>query len=145
MNAGFLVKFALVTTILLAWIFLKEKMTVTKAISASIMILGGYLLSTKGQSLIPQVGDVLIVLACLAWSIGNILVRKAIKDSNISGDIVSFLRPIASIPVFLFFILLSPFYPPQIRNVFTADYLNFSFFPYVLGSGIFTALFMDIS
>ena len=88
-NAGFLVKFALVTTILLAWIFLKEKMTVTKAISASIMILGGYLLSTKGQSLIPQVGDVLIVLACLAWSIGNILVRKAIKDSNISGDIVS--------------------------------------------------------
>lgn len=139
-NAGFLVKFALVTTILLAWIFLKEKMTATKAISASIMILGGYLLSTKGQSLIPQIGDILIVLACFAWSIGNILVRKAIKDSNISGDIVSFLRPIAGIPVFLFFIFLSPLYPVQIRNVFTADYLNLSFLPYVLGSGIFTAL-----
>lgn len=139
-NAGFLVKFALVTTILLAWIFLKEKMTATKAISASIMILGGYLLSTKGQSLIPQIGDILIVLACFAWSIGNILVRKAIKDSNISGDIVSFLRPVAGIPVFLFFIFLSPLYPVQIRNVFTADYLNLSFLPYVLGSGIFTAL-----
>lgn len=139
-NAGFLVKFALVTTILLAWIFLKEKMTVTKMISASIMILGGYLLSTKGQSLVPQVGDILIVLACLAWSIGNILVRKAIKDSNISGDIVSFLRPVAGIPVFLTFILLSPLYPLQIRSVFTADYLNLSFFPYILGSGIFTAL-----
>lgn len=139
-NAGFLVKFALVTTILLAWIFLKEKMTVTKAISALIMILGGYLISTKGQTIVPQIGDVLIVLACLSWSIGNILVRKAIKNSNISGDIVSFLRPVAGIPVFLLFILLSPLYPPQIRNVFTADYLNLSFLPYVLGSGIFTAL-----
>lgn len=139
-NAGFLVKFALVTTILLAWIFLKEKMTFTKAISALIMILGGYLISTKGQTIIPQIGDVLIILACLSWSIGNILVRKAIKDSNISGDIVSFLRPVAGIPVFLLFIFLSPLYPPQIRNVFTADYLNLSFLPYVLGSGIFTAL-----
>jgi drug/metabolite transporter (DMT)-like permease len=139
-NAGFLVKFALVTTILLAWIFLKEKMTATKAISALIMISGGYLLSTKGQTLVPQIGDVLIIAACFAWSIGNILVRKAIKDSDINGDIVSFLRPIAGIPVFLFFIFLSPFYPPQIRNVFTADYFNLSFFPYVLGNGIFTAL-----
>ena len=139
-NAGFLVKFALVTTILLAWIFLKEKMTATKAISALIMISGGYLLSTKGQTLVPQIGDVLIIAACFAWSIGNILVRKAIKDSDINGDIVSFLRPIAGIPIFLFFIFLSPFYPPQIRNVFTADYFNLSFFPYVLGSGIFTAL-----
>lgn len=139
-NAGFLVKFALVTTILLAWIFLKEKMTATKAISVSIMIFGGYLLSTKGQSLIPQIGDVLIVLACLAWSIGNILVRKTIKDSNISGDIVSFLRPVAGIPVLLFFVFLSPLYPTQIRSVFTADYFDLSFLPYVLGSGIFTAL-----
>lgn len=139
-NAGFLVKFALVTTILLAWIFLKEKMTLTKAVSALIMILGGYLISTKGQTIIPQIGDVLIILACLSWSIGNILVRKAIKNSNISSDIVSFLRPVAGIPVFLFFIFLSPFYPAQIRNAFTADYFNFSFFPYVLGSGIFTAL-----
>lgn len=139
-NAGFLVKFALVTTILLAWIFLKEKMTATKAISALIMILGGYLISTKGQTIIPQIGDVLIILACLSWSIGNILVRKAIKDSNISGDIVSFLRPVAGIPVFLSFIFLSPLYPPQIRNVFTADYLNLSYLSYVLGSGIFTAL-----
>lgn len=139
-NAGFLVKFALVTTILLAWIFLKEKMTVTKSVSALIMILGGYLISTKGQTIVPQIGDVLIILACLSWSIGNILVRKAIKNNNVSGDIVSFLRPVAGIPVFLLFIFLSPLYPPQIRTVFTADYLNLSFLPYVLGSGVFTAL-----
>ena len=103
-NAGFLVKFALVTTILLAWVFLKEKMTITKALSAIVMIFGGYLISTKGQSIVPQLGDILIVFACLSWSTGNILIRKAIKDNNISGDIVSLLQPIVGIPVLLLFV-----------------------------------------
>jgi drug/metabolite transporter (DMT)-like permease len=139
-NAGFLVKFALVTTILLAWIFLKERMTLTKVLSAIVMIFGSYLISTKGQSIVPQIGDILIVFACLSWSTGNILVRKAIKDNNINGDIVSFLRPVAGIPVLLMFIFLSPLYPVQIRSVFSANYFDFSFYPYVLGSGVLTGL-----
>lgn len=52
-NAGFLVKFALVTTTVLAWIFLKEKMTWVKFIAVLIMLFGNFLISTKGQTLIP--------------------------------------------------------------------------------------------
>jgi drug/metabolite transporter (DMT)-like permease len=139
-NAGFLVKFALVTTILLSWIFLKEKMTIVKLLSASVMIFGSYLISTKGQSIVPQIGDVLIIVACISWSTGNILVRRTLKNNSINGDIVSFLRPIAGIPVLLIFILFSSLYPPQIREMFAVDYFDFRFFPYVLGSGVFTGL-----
>lgn len=139
-NAGFLVKFALVTTILLAWIFLREKMTLVKVGAVLIMVLGSYLISTKGQMLVPQLGDLLIVLACFSWSTGNILVKKALKNNNLDGDLISFLRPVAGIPVLLFFILLSPWYPPVIREVFMANYFDLSFYPYVFGSGIFTAL-----
>lgn len=139
-NAGFLVKFALVTTIILAWIFLKEKMTWIKALAVLIMVFGSYLISTKGQPIVPQIGDLLIVLACFSWSTANILVRKAIKDTAVSGDVVSFLRPIAGIPVLLLFVLFSPLYPAPIQSVFAANYFDFTYYPYVIGSGIFTAL-----
>ncbi len=139
-NAGFLVKFALVTTIILAWIFLKEKMTWIKALAVLIMVFGSYLISTKGQPIIPQIGDFLIVLACFSWSTANILVRKAIKDTTVSGDVVSFLRPIAGIPVLLLFVLFSPLYPAPIQQVFAANYFDLTYYPYVIGSGIFTAL-----
>ena len=139
-NAGFLVKFALVTTIILAWIFLKEKMTWVKALAALAMILGSFLISTKGQPIIPQVGDFLLILACFSWSAANILVRRAIKDTPVSGDLVSFLRPVAGIPVLLFFALLAPFYPTQLQNVFAADYFDLRFYHYVFVGGILSAL-----
>jgi drug/metabolite transporter (DMT)-like permease len=139
-NAGFLVKFALVTTIILAWIFLKEKMTWVKALAALAMILGSFLISTKGQPIIPQVGDFLLILACFSWSAANILVRRAIKDAPVSGDLVSFLRPVAGIPVLLFFVLLAPLYPEQIQSVFATDYFDLRFYPYVLSSGVLSAL-----
>lgn len=139
-NAGFLIKFALVSTILLAWIFLKEKPTLTTLLALLLMIFGSYLISTKGQSIIPQIGDLLIILACFSWSTGNVLVKKALQDNTISGDIVSFLRPVAGIPVLLLFVFLSPLYPPAIAEVFVANYFDLRYLPYVVGSGLFTAL-----
>ncbi len=139
-NAGFLVKFALVSTIVLAWIFLKEKMTITKFVSAIIMLVGSYLISTKGQMIVPHLGDLLIILACVSWSTGNIMIRKALKDNPLNGDVVSFLRPIAGIPVFFVFILFSPLYPTAMQNSFVGNYFDFSYWPYVLGAGVSTAL-----
>jgi len=139
-NAGFLVKFALVTTILLAWIFLREALTHTKILVVAMMILGGYLISTKGQSLVPQLGDVLIILACLSWSTGNILVKKALNQQAVSGDLISLLRPVSGIPVLLLFVWLSPLYPGAVQSVFQINYGDWSLFWHILGSGIFTAL-----
>ncbi|MBU1033677.1 DMT family transporter [Patescibacteria group bacterium] len=139
-NAGFLSKFALVTTIFLAWLILKEKITPTKIMVVLVMIFGSYLISTKGQLIVPQIGDLFIILSCVAYSTGNVLIRKFIKDTEVSGDVVSFLRPIAGLPVLLFFILLSPLYPASIQSVFAGNYFDFSFYPYAIGSGVFAAL-----
>lgn len=139
-NAGFLVKFALVTTILLAWIFLEEAMTRTKILVVGMMVLGGYLISTKGQSIVPQLGDVLIILACLSWSTGNILVKKALNKQTVNGDLISLLRPVAGIPVLLLFVWLSPLYPGAVQSVFQINYGDWSLFWHIIGSGVFTAL-----
>jgi len=139
-NAGFLVKFALVTTTVLAWIFLKEKMTWVKFVAVMVMLFGNFLISTKGQSLVPQAGDILIVLACLCWSVGNIMIRKTLNSNNLNADIISFLRPVAGIPVLLIFILLTPLYPSSIQRMFTVNLFDTTYFVYALGSGLFTAL-----
>lgn len=139
-NAGFLVKFALVTTTILAWIFLKEKMTWVKAIAVLAMLFGNFLISTKGQSLVPQIGDILIVLACLCWSVGNILIKKTLKNHDVNTDVISFLRPVAGLPVFLFFLVLSPLYPGPVQKVFAVNLFDTRYLVYAIGSGIFTAL-----
>ena len=63
-NAGFLVKLATVTTILFAWLILKENLSGLKIAVVFVMLFGAYLLTTKGQSLLPRVGD-LFILASL--------------------------------------------------------------------------------
>jgi drug/metabolite transporter (DMT)-like permease len=139
-NSGFLVKFALVTTTLLAWPMLGEKMTRTKLATIVIILIGSYLISTKGETLIPQIGDILIILACLSWSLGNILVKKTLKNHHVSGEIAAFLRPIAGIPVLLVLTFISPLYPQAIRNMFVISHLDFRFWPYALATGLMLAL-----
>lgn len=139
-NAGFMVKFALVTTTVLAWIFLKEKMTWVKFIAVLIMLLGNFLISTKGQTLIPQVGDLLIIGACFCWSIGNIMIKNTLKNHSVNADIITFLRPVAGIPVLLLFLLLAPLYPATVQKMFMVNLFDLKYFVYALGSGFFTAL-----
>ena len=78
-NAGFLVKFTTVTTILFAWILLREKLTALKVITVFLMLIGVYLLTTQGQVLVPQAGDIFLIAACFCWSLGSVLVRKHLK------------------------------------------------------------------
>lgn len=139
-NAGFLVKFTLVVTTLLAWIFLKEKMTWTKAIAVLVMLFGNFLISTKGQSLVPQIGDVLIILACFCWSGANILIRNTLNKKTINADIISFLRPVAGIPVYFLFILLTPLYPISVQKMFAVNIADPTYFIYAIGGGISMAI-----
>lgn len=139
-NAGFLVQFTTVTTTTLAWLILKEKITASKIITVVLIIIGSFFLITKGQLIIPHVGDILILLACLSWSTGGVLVRKVLKSTNVSGDVVSFLRPIAGLPVMLFFISLSSIYPSPVRETFQQNLFNFQYILYAALNGLFVAL-----
>lgn len=139
-NAGFLMQFTTVTTSTLAWIFLKEKMTKSKAITIVAIIIGTFLLVTKGRLDTPHIGDLLLLFACLCWSSGNVIIKKTLKQKAISPDIISFLRPIAGVPIQLIFVLLAPLYPLAIQPIFVVHWLDFRFVSYVVIHGILVAI-----
>lgn len=109
-NAGFLVKFTAVTTILFAWIMLKEKMTPLKLATMLLMISGVYLLTTKGQALVPRPGDIFLIAACIFWSLGSVMVRKYLKNQPLDPDVVTMQKPLASLPVLLLLVGLVSVY-----------------------------------
>lgn len=142
-NAGFLVKLATVSTILFAWIILQEKMTGYKIAVVLVMISGAYLLTTKGQSLLPRVGDIFILGACVCWSLGNIMVRKVLKARRVRADVVTIQKPVTSLLFFLALVGISfllPSLPGNFSDVFICCNFRPEFLPYALGSGISLAL-----
>lgn len=100
-NAGFLVKLATVTTIFFAWIILNERITPLKLVTVFVMLFGAYLLTTKGQALLPRVGDLFILGACFCWSLGNVLVRRILRSQPLNPDVVTMQKPIAGLLVLL--------------------------------------------
>lgn len=138
-NAGFLTQFGTVTTIIFAWLLLKEKITVTKVIFMCIILLGTFLLITKGQLIIPHTGDLLLLFACICWGLGAVMVKKTLKETAINPDIVSFLRPVAGIPVLLFFIMLTPLYPVQLQEAFQLNIFDLQHWMYIVLNAFFVA------
>ncbi|UCH58363.1 MAG: DMT family transporter [Anaerolineales bacterium] len=142
-NAGFLVKLASVSTILFAWLLLKERLTGLKMAVAFTMLLGMYLLTTKGERLLPQTGDLLILGACVCWSLGNVLVRRILKTQAVSADAVTMQKPVSSLPVYAILVGLSIAYPGKLGSlqpVLQCCTFSPTSLPYALASGICLAL-----
>jgi drug/metabolite transporter (DMT)-like permease len=110
-NAGFLVKMSVVTTILFARFLLKESFTFLKGGVLLVMLGGAYLLTTKAQALIPRTGDLLILGACVCWSLGTVLVRKVLRSKTVRADVVTLQKPFASLAVFSIFIAAAVYAP----------------------------------
>jgi transporter family protein len=134
-NAGFLVKGSMVTTTLLAWIFLQERMSWRKIANLFLMMVGIYLLTTRGARLLPKAGDLYILGACLAWSVGNILIRQGLKGTKASANLASYLKPLAGLPVFVFLVVLLPK-----NNFLTLEHFSLAYLGYALLAGIFISL-----
>ena len=142
-NAGFLVKLTTVTTILFAWIVLKESLSLLKIIVVFMMLFGAYLLTTKGQVLIPNPGDLFLLAACVCWSLGTVLVRMFLKDRPIEADVVTIQKPFASIPVILGLVAVSLILSINFRilnQMFTCCQLPTSETFYILLTGICLAM-----
>jgi len=110
-NAGFLVKLTTVTTVIFAWLILNERLSLTKILMVLIMLIGAYLLTTKGEMLLPKVGDLYILAACVCWSLGNVLLRKYLLSQSLDIELITLQRPISILPVALIlvgFVLWSP-------------------------------------
>ncbi|MFC2063536.1 DMT family transporter [Chloroflexota bacterium] len=142
-NAGFLVKMATVSTIFFAWLILKENLSRMKIAIMLVMLFGAYLLTTKGQSLYPRVGDLFILGACVCWSLGNVLVRKVLRMQTVQADVVTMQKPLTSLPVFLTLVGVSIYFPKLLGNlssVLKCCTFSVETIPYAIGSGIFLSL-----
>jgi drug/metabolite transporter (DMT)-like permease len=137
-NAGFLIQFSTVTTAILAWIILKEKMTASKALTIIMIMIGTFFLITKGKLDSPAIGDVFILFACLSWSTGNVLIRMILKKNTIDSDVATFFRPLGGLPLFLILVLMSPLYPQKLQPFFQANLFNFNLIFYVFLNAFFT-------
>ncbi len=139
-NAGFMVRFALITTTFLAWIVLKEPLTKSKLLAVGVMLLGVYLVSTKGQMIGLHVGDLFIIGACFSWSLGNVLIKKVQKHNNINPLTISWMRSVFGLPPLIIFVYAAAIVPSQLQKTFAVDVFNLKFIDYVLVSASFGAL-----
>ena len=142
-NAGFLVKLATVSTIIFAWLILNERLTIIKILMVFSMLFGAYLLTTKGQVLLPKIGDLFILSACVCWSIGNVLVRKILKTYPVRVDLITLQKPFTGLPVILSLVgisVLSPDIFGELKQVMSCCNPPLSALPYTIGNGFFLAM-----
>ena len=107
-NFGFIVKTTTIFSVLLAAIFLKEKLSFKKIFFVFLMFFGVYLISTAGEVLVPRVGDFLILLTALCLASGNIIARPLLR--TYTPEIVAFSRTIIGGLIVLMFV---PFFVDQ--------------------------------
>lgn len=87
-EAGLIHKLIFLPVILMAWLFLKEKINKSLIISAGFLVLGNmFLLKFNFNNLIFDKGDLLILIATLFWAVEQIISKKAV--AKISPRIVA--------------------------------------------------------
>lgn len=113
-NYSFLIKSTLVFTILLAAIFLREKIDKGKFLLMFTFIAGAYFITTGGTVIVPKVGDLLTFFTAFCFSSALIIQKPLTK--KISPDVIGWGRVLFALVVVL---LLAPFMKANIFE-FTA-------------------------
>lgn len=78
-NAGFITSLYVVFVPILSFVFVRQKMDSTIWISATLAVLGAFLLSTGLKQLVLTKGDILEFLGAVLWAVHLILVDKITK------------------------------------------------------------------
>ncbi len=104
-NAAFLSKLSFVFTIGMAALFLSEPLTRQKLGAAALMLLGSFLLATQGQGISTNFGNLLVIIACICWSGGTILVKIGLKYARISAELITAVRPFVGTPILIVYSL----------------------------------------
>jgi drug/metabolite transporter (DMT)-like permease len=136
-NVAFLFQFTTVTTAVLAWLILKEKMT--KGTIVLVMI-GIFLFITSGKLITPHIGDLFALGACIAWSLGNVLIRGVLKENPVDADVSTFFRGVGNLSVAVILIVLVPFYPLVFKSIAQTNLFSLNLFPYIFLNALFVSL-----
>ena len=103
-NYGFIIKTTIIFTVILSFLFLKEKLSWYKILLSISLLFGAYLISTGGLSLIPHIGDFLIVVGALFYSISNIITKTLSR--KIHPDILTMFRAVFAAFIISFFVVV---------------------------------------
>ncbi len=125
-NYGFIIKSGVIFGPLLAFLFLKEKLSFSKILLMISFLVGLYLVTTGGKLIIPQKGDLLILISALFFCFSDILLKKL--TDKLPSSVVTSTRGI-SVSIFLFLLIF-------------ISGKNFTFdipLTYLLISGVFAA------
>lgn len=108
-NYGFLIKTTVVFTVFLSAAFLGEGLSARKLLLVIILLSGAFLLSTRGESLVPMRGDLFIVFTAFVLSLGNVLSKPIVRSLDPFN--FAFIRILAGAVIFIpvsFFIGTAP-------------------------------------
>jgi drug/metabolite transporter (DMT)-like permease len=107
------------------------------------MLSRAYILTTKGKVLLPKIGDLFILSACVFWSLRNVLVRKYLKTQPIRVDLITMQKPIAGLPVIMVLAGISILQPDifgELKQVMSCCNPPLSALPFTVGNGFFLAM-----
>lgn len=129
-NYSLLIRSVILFTIVFAYLFLGEKVTVKKIIVAFLILLGAFLLTTGGQSMTFSLGDLFTLTEAALIAMGNnimgkIAVRRMSADLSASGSFLIGVLPVALIAKFNNAITMPKFPALVILLVITAILLTF--------------------
>jgi len=110
-KAAFIHKTLFLWVSAMAFIFLKERLTKKQIISVLFLLVGAFLLISP-SFLEINVGDLLILLATLFWSVEQILAKSVLKMEEISGTIVAFCRMFFGLFIMIPFVVLTNNFTP---------------------------------
>lgn len=137
-NVSFLLRIEVFLAIVFGIFIFKEKINIKQLGGIIIAFIGAYIFTTQFKFHI-NFGDFLVILGALSWSLGSVTAKK-IVEGNVSPFIITSVRFLISITIFLFIILITgqslSFPTNQILNIFLyaflISFLAFTLFVYSL-------------
>ncbi len=97
-NFAFLYRTIIIFTIVFAAVFLKEKITRSKWLLATLILIGTYLLASNGQQIVLTKGDVYtLLMSASAALIANVLIKHTISKMHpdLSGAVTQIIATIS--------------------------------------------------
>jgi drug/metabolite transporter (DMT)-like permease len=79
---GFIIRTSVIFVIVFSIIYLKERLTWRRITIITIIMFGSYMISTKGESWMPQLGDVFIMLSAVCFAYANVRSKPLLADND---------------------------------------------------------------
>lgn len=132
-EAGFLFQFGTFFATILAFLFLKEKLSYFQVSGLIIMFVGAYVF-TGGISLSFKMGNIFFLSAAFVWGVNDVIVRK--KVSNLPPLFLSFGRNFFS-SIFLLPLAIG-FIPQSVAKMSTGSIVYFLVYGFIVAGIILT-------